>query len=182
MCKKGLAPRFVAGDRDATMKKRTSVFVGIAAGVILGLSFLVAGFWKLPVQTDAYTILLVIGKEPILLWSSDYVHIIVPLLELILGFLLISGAAARMTALASAVLVGLFIFNNIWLIQKGVDLRPCNCVGDAITRLLRGMSSWEALFMDLAMLGLIFPILTFHPEEWFSLRPWFLKAVGGNMR
>lgn len=163
-------------------RKRISIFVALSAGVILGLGFLVAGFWKLPVQTDAYTILLVVGKEPILLWLSDYVHILVPLLELILGFLLISGAAARMTALASAVLVGLFIFNNIWLIQKGVDLRPCNCMGDAITRLLRGMSSWEALFIDFAMLGLIFLILTFYPEKWFSLRPWFLKAVGGNSR
>ena len=77
-------------------RKRISIFVALSAGVILGLSFLVAGFWKLPVQTDAYTILLVVGKEPIWHWLSDYVHIIVPLLELILGFLLISGAAARM--------------------------------------------------------------------------------------
>jgi len=157
-------------------KERIATFVGLAAGVILGLIFLVAGFHKLPVQTDAYTILLVIRKEPILLWLGDYVHIVVPFLELILGFLLISGVAARLTALASAVLVGVFIFNNIWLIRKGVDLRSCNCVGDAITRLLRGISNWEALYIDFAMLGLIFLILTFYPEKWFSLRPRLLRS------
>jgi len=156
-------------------KKRISIFVGIAAGVILGLIFLVAGFGKLPVQTDAYTILLVIRKETILLWLSDYVHIIVPLLEIVLGFLLISGVAARLTALASAVLVGLFIFNNIWLIRSGVDQDSCHCFGDAITRWLGGITNWEALYIDFAMLGLILLILTFYPQKWFSLRPWLLR-------
>lgn len=40
---------------------RISIFVGIGAGVILGLMFLFAGFFKLPVQTDAYTILLLLS-------------------------------------------------------------------------------------------------------------------------
>ena len=57
----------------------------------MGLIFLVTGFIKLPVQTDAYTILLVVRKEPILLWLSDYVHVIVPLLQIIFGFILFSG-------------------------------------------------------------------------------------------
>jgi len=149
--------------------------VGIAGGVILGLIFLVTGFFKLPVQTDAYTILLVVRKETILLWLSDYVHVIVPLLEIILGFLLISGAAARLAALASAVLVGMFIYNNIWLIREGVDLRSCHCLEDAMTRLLASISATEALYIDFAMLGLIFLILTFYPDKWLSLRPWFLK-------
>jgi uncharacterized membrane protein YphA (DoxX/SURF4 family) len=155
--------------------KRISTSVGISAGVILGVIFLVAGVRKVPVQTDAYTILLVIRKEWILLWLSDYVHIIVPLVEIILGFLLISGVAARLTALASAVMVGLFIFNNIWLIRKGVDQDSCHCFGDAITRFLGGISNWGALYIDFAMLGLVFLILAFHPNKWWSLRPWPLR-------
>ena len=138
--------------------------------------FLVTGFRKLPVQTDAYTILLVVRKEPILLWLSDYVHVIVPLLQIIFGFILISGVAARLTALASAVLIGVFIFNNIWLIREGVDPRSCHCFADAITRFLGGISNWEALYIDFAMLGLIFLTLTFYPEKWLSLQPWILRA------
>ena len=156
--------------------KRISIFVGIAAGVTLGVIFLVAGFSKIPVQTDAYTILLVIRKERILLWLSDYIHILVPLVEITLGFLLIFGVAARLTALASAVMVGLFIFNNFWLIGKGVDQDSCHCFGDAITRWLGGISNWGALYIDFAMLGMIFLILTFYPGKWFSLRPWLMKS------
>jgi len=155
--------------------KRISICVGISAGVILGLIFVVAGFIKLPVQTDAYTILLAVRKEAILLWLSDYVHVIVPWLEIILGFFLVSGVAARFTALASAVLVVVFMYNNIWLIHEGVDLRSCHCLGDALTRLLASFSSREALYMDFAMLGLIFLILAFYPDKWLSLRPWFLR-------
>jgi uncharacterized membrane protein YphA (DoxX/SURF4 family) len=151
------------------------MLVGIGAGVTLGLIFLVLGFMRLPVQTDAYTILLVVHKESILLWLSDYVHVIVPWLEIILGFFLVSGVAARFTALASAVLVVVFVYNSIWLIHEGIDLRSCYCFADAATRLLASFSSREALYMDSAMLGLIFLILAFYPDKWFSLRPWFLK-------
>lgn len=137
--------------------------------------FLITGFIKLPVQTDAYTILLVVRKETILLWLSDYVHIIVPWLEIILGFFLISGVAARLMALASTVLIVVFIYNNVWLIHERVDLRSCHCLGDALTRLLASFSATEALYIDFAMLGLIFLILAFYPDKWLSLRPWLLR-------
>lgn len=137
--------------------------------------FLVTGFIKLPVQTDAYTILLVVRKEGILLWLSDYVYVMVPWLEIILGFFLISGVAARLVALASTVLIVVFIYNNIWLIHEGIDLRSCHCLGDALTRLLASFSAREALYIDFALLGLVFLILTFYPDKWISLRPWFLK-------
>jgi uncharacterized membrane protein YphA (DoxX/SURF4 family) len=151
------------------------MLVGNGAAVTLGLVFLVTGFIKLPVQTDAYTIVLVVRKETILLWLSDYVHVIVPWLEIILGFFLISGVAARLMALASTVLIVVFIYNNVWLIHEGVDLRSCHCLGDALTRLLASFSAREALYMDFAMLGLIFLILGFYPDKWLSLRPWFLR-------
>jgi len=151
------------------------MFLGIAAGVILGLIFLVTGFIMLPVQTDAYTILLVVRKETILLWLSDYVHVMVPWLEIILGFFLLSGVAARLMASASTVLIVVFIYNNIWLIREGIDLRSCHCLGDALTRLLASFSATEALYMDFAMLGLIFLLLAFYPDKWLSLRPWFLR-------
>lgn len=162
--------------RCALIRNRTPRFVGIAAGIILGLIFLVAGFGKLPVQTDAYTILLILRKEPIFLWLSDYVHIIVPVLEITIGLLLVSGVVARLTSLASAGLVGVFIFNNLWLIQTGVDRDSCHCFGDAITRLLGGISNWGAIYIDFAMLGLILLILIFYPGRWLSLRPWFFRS------
>ncbi|PKN24361.1 MAG: hypothetical protein CVU64_22285 [Deltaproteobacteria bacterium HGW-Deltaproteobacteria-21] len=160
----------------ALLRNHPLSFAGILAGVILGLIFLVAGFGKLPAQTDAYTILLVIRKEPVLLWLSDYVHIIVPSLELFMGFLLVSGVAARLTALASAALTGVFIFNNLWVIRHGVSQDSCGCFGDALDRLLGGISTMEALYVDFAMLALVFLVSAFYPDKWFSLRPWFLRG------
>jgi uncharacterized membrane protein YphA (DoxX/SURF4 family) len=158
------------------MKMRRLSFAGVLAAIMLGLIFLVAGFGKLPAQTDAYTILLVIRKEPILLWLSDYIHILVPSIELILGFLLVSGVAARFTALASTTMVGVFIFNNTWFLRKGIPQESCRCFGDAIDRLLGGISTRESLYVNFAMVALIFLVLAFYPDKWLSFRPWFLRG------
>jgi uncharacterized membrane protein YphA (DoxX/SURF4 family) len=151
------------------------MLAGIGAGVTLGSIFVVTGFITLPVQTDAYTILLVVRRETILLWLSNYVHIIVSWLQIILGLFLILGVAARLTTLASSVLIVLFVCNNIWLLREGVDPRSCHCLGDAVTRFLANFSPREALYIDFSMLGLILLILAFSPDKWLSLRPWFLK-------
>jgi len=147
------------------------------AGILLGLVFLVAGFGKLPAQTEAYTILFVIRKEPVLLWLSDYIHILVPSVELFLGFLLVSGIAARITALVSIPLVGVFIFNNLWFLHKGIPQESCGCFGDAVDRLLGGITTTQSLYVDLAMVILIFLVVAFYPNRWFGLRPWFLSRL-----
>lgn len=148
---------------------------GILSSIFLGLIFLIAGLGKLPAQTDAYTILLILPKVPALLFLSDYVHIVFPVLEIALGLLLILGIAARAMAAASALLVVAFIFNNLWLIGKGLATDPCYCFGGSLNWLLGVISVKEALYIDVFMLGLICLIAARYPGRWFGLRPWFLR-------
>ncbi|MEW6668107.1 MAG: MauE/DoxX family redox-associated membrane protein [Thermodesulfobacteriota bacterium] len=146
------------------------------ASLVLGLIFLVAGLGKLPVQTDAYTILLTLPRSPVLVFLSDYVHIVFPVLEIALGLLLILGIAARAVAVGSAALVAAFIFNNLWLIGKELATDPCYCFGGSLNWLLGVISVKEALYIDVAMLGLICLIVTRYPGRWFGLKPWFLRV------
>jgi uncharacterized membrane protein YphA (DoxX/SURF4 family) len=149
---------------------------GILAAVILGLIFLIAGLGKLPAQTDAYTILLVLRKIPLMLLLSDYVHIVFPVLEIILGLMLVVGFAAKLTASFSILLIGAFIFNNLWLIQRGLGQEPCYCFGGSLNWLLGVISIREALYIDIGMLALVYLVVACYPGRWFTLRPWFSRA------
>ena len=149
---------------------------GILAAVILGLIFLIAGLGKLPAQTDAYTILLVLRKIPLMLLLSDYVHIVFPVLEIILGLVLVAGVAAKLAASFSALLIGAFIFNNLWLIQKGLGQEACYCFGGSLNWLLGVVSTKEALYVDIWMLGLVCLVVACYPGRWLTLRPWFSRA------
>jgi uncharacterized membrane protein YphA (DoxX/SURF4 family) len=150
--------------------------VGILAAAALGLIFLIAGLGKLPAQTDAYTILLVLRNIPLMLLLSDYVHIFFPVLEIILGLMLVAGVAAKLTASLSTLLIGAFIFNNLWLIQKGLGQEPCYCFGGSLNWLLGVVSTREVLYVDIGMLGLVCLVMAFYPGRWFDLRPWFSRA------
>ena len=156
--------------------KRTGHLVGILAAIILGLIFLIAGLGKLPAQTDAYTILLVLRPIPLMLLLSDYVHIVFPVLEIILGLMLVAGLAAKLTASLSTLLIGAFIFNNLWLIQKGLGQEPCYCFGGSLNWLVGVVSTREALYVDIGMLGLVCLVVAFYPGRWLILRPWFSRA------
>jgi uncharacterized membrane protein YphA (DoxX/SURF4 family) len=149
--------------------------IGIPAAVLLGFIFLIAGIGKLPAQTDAYTILLVLRKIPLMLILSDYVHIVFPVLEIILGLLLIAGIAPKVMAVFSSLLIGAFIFNNLWLVQKGLAEDPCYCFGGSFNWLLGVISTREALYIDVGMLALVCLVIAYSPGNWLAGRPWFFK-------
>jgi uncharacterized membrane protein YphA (DoxX/SURF4 family) len=149
--------------------------IGIPAAVLLGFIFLIAGIGKLPAQTDAYTILLVLRKIPLMLILSDYVHIVFPVLEIILGLLLIAGIAPKVMAVFSSLLIGAFIFNNLWLVRKGLAEDPCYCFGGSFNWLLGVISTRQALYVDMGMLALVCLVITHSPGNWPAGRPWFFK-------
>ncbi len=158
------------------MRKQSLSSAGILAAVTLGLIFLIAALGKFPAQTDAYTILLVLQKTPLLRALSDYVHIVIPLLELVIGLLLVSGVAARIAALGAAVMVFAFIFNNLWLLRKGLAQEPCGCFGGTLNHLLGFITTKDALYVDFGMLSLIGLILTLYPAHWFDLKLWITRV------
>ena len=156
-------------------RSRTRLFVGIAAGAVLGLIFLTAGLGKLPHQGEYWGLLLFDMSDSLqlqlLLKSFSR---ILPWFELILGLLLLIGIAARLMACLSSVLIFGFVANNIWMIVQGAGREPCGCFG-VLEGFLGTLSAQDALFLDLGMLGLVVITTLYYPSSFFDLRPGVLN-------
>lgn len=148
-------------------------WVAIAAAILLGAIFLVAGLGKLPAQTEAYMI--IFGLERALLHPTlaNHIDTWLPRIEIALGVLLMAGIAARLLAGVSGVLTIAFIFNNAWEIARGAGGDPCGCFGD--NSFLGYLSNTHALYIDIGMLALAAVVLLWYPRNWLSVRPWFIK-------
>ena len=149
---------------------RYRYYLGIAAGIILGLTFVVSGLGKLPYQNEFLT--LILSTSFLTLPQATIVARCVPWVELVLGSLLIIGIAPKLMASFSAVLVVAFIASNSWGIYHGLGGEPCGCFGKYETSAL---STIEALYLDIGLLVLVSLILLFYPGNMFTIRPWFLR-------
>ena len=149
-------------------------WISIEASIILGLVFLVAGLGKLPYQGKFLT-LIPLGSFLIPLLPRLVAQWL-PIIELALGLLLITGFAIKLMASLSAVLIMVFITNNGWLLSHGLGYEPCGCFG-IWEKLLQGsLSTTDALYIDIGMLALVSIILCFYPGNFFTIRPWFFKG------
>jgi uncharacterized membrane protein YphA (DoxX/SURF4 family) len=158
---------------------------GIGASIILGLIFLVAGVGKLFDQTGLVTVL-----EETSILSRELVDLMaqwLPWIELVLGLCLVMGIAAKFMASASGLLVLGFIFHNTWIIEHGVVLDDCGCLG-ILEKMQKQMqmqvqivlSSEMARYIDIGMLVLLLIVLFCYPGKFFTLRPWFLRQRKTN--
>ena len=148
-------------------------WIGIAAGILLGLIFIVAGLGKLPVQTEAYMIIFGLQRALLHPTLANHIDTWLPRVELALGLLLIAGIATRFMTSFSSVLIAAFIFNNGWEIARGAGENPCGCFGE--NSFLGYLSNTQALYLDIGMLALALIILFWYPGNWLTARPWFLK-------
>ncbi len=148
-------------------------WAAIAAAILLGLTFFVAGMGKLPAQTEAYMI--IFGLERALLHPTlaNHIDTWLPRIEMVIGLLLIVGIAARSMAGFAGVLTAAFIFNNSWEIARGAGGDPCGCFGQ--NSFLGYLSNTQALYIDIGMLALAAIALLWYPGNWLSVRPWFIK-------
>jgi len=150
-------------------------WAGIGAAIILGVIFVIAGLAKIPAQilpneTAAYMILLYLSRVPLLQLLSDHIDVLLPSVEIALGLLLALGIATRITAIFSSVLIGIFIFNNAWMINEGMAQEPCYCFAEA-----GFISTQQALYMDIGMLALVLVAVFCYSGSWLTVRPWFLR-------
>jgi len=148
-------------------------WIGIAAGILLGLIFIVAGLGKLPVQTEAYMIIFGLQRALLHPTLANHIDTWLPRVELALGLLLMAGIATRLMTSFSSVLIAVFIFNNGWEIARGAGENPCGCFGE--NSFLGYLSNTQALYIDIGMLALALIILFWYPGNWRTVRPWFLK-------
>jgi uncharacterized membrane protein YphA (DoxX/SURF4 family) len=117
----------------------------------LGLIFLFAGIFKL-VDLDAFQ-KDVLSYQILLKQPAGWIALLLPVLEVIVGFFLIIGRA-RAGSLAAVILMSLgFAFVHIYTIQRNLDVE-CGCFGRfspgttvmlAINTLMLGAAFWLLL-------------------------------------
>jgi uncharacterized membrane protein YphA (DoxX/SURF4 family) len=149
-------------------------WVGVGAGIILGLIFIAAGLGKLlePAGTlGVFSNLPAAFSTPAL---AEVFSFWLPIIELMVGLLLVTSVAARPVAAFSLVLIAGFIAINSWLLSQGLGGEPCGCFGIAETMAQLRLVVMNSLYFDIGMLGLGLLILIYYPGRFLTLRPWFL--------
>ena len=148
-----------------------SVVVGSA--ILVGLTLLVSGTGKLPGQTEFADALLKSFWTPAIAYLISYC---LPWIEIVIGAFLLIGLFPRIVATLCLPLVVGFIANNIWAIINGVEEFPecANCFG-IWEEFLGTISPWQALGLDIALLGAALIVILFYPDDFLSFRPWFIK-------
>ena len=145
----------------------------VAAGIILGLIFLIAGLGKLLNQTQSFLIFVFPEFLPAAL--DTFIFRWLPGIEVAIGALLIIGSAARLIACLSLVLTASLIVNNSVLFIQGFGDKPCGCFGAAERWAQYRLSVAGALYIDVIMLILGILVLLFYRGGFFSPYPWFWR-------
>ena len=152
-------------------------WIGTGAAIILGLIFLVAGMGKL-LQAEAlqaYFLTPFAEFLPPAFYKAVFLGL--PLVELIVGLLLIIGIAVKLMAIFSLGLIGGFIINNGLLLWRGLGHKPCACFGaETPLRLL----IVDSLRLDTVMLALVLIILFCDQSNFFNVYPRFLARKREN--
>ncbi len=154
---------------------RYRYWLAIGASIILGIIFLTSGLGKLLSQAESLEnifnpfpdFLSPVFTEAIFSW--------LPLIELVVGLLLITGIAGRLTAVFSLVIVVGFITNNSWLLSRGLGYESCGCFGIVESIIKVDLSTAGALYLDMAMIALVLIILFCDRSGFLNIYPWFLK-------
>jgi uncharacterized membrane protein YphA (DoxX/SURF4 family) len=153
---------------------RYQPWVGVGASILLGLIFVAAGLGKLLEQAETPEIFHTLPapfSTPALVGA---VSSWLPIVELIVGLLLITSVATKPTAAFALALIVDFIATNSWLLIQGLGDEPCGCFGIAETVAQFRLVVISSLYFDGGMLGLGLLILIYYLGKFSTLRPWFL--------
>jgi uncharacterized membrane protein YphA (DoxX/SURF4 family) len=158
--------------------------VGIGASIILGLIFVAAGLGKLLEQAEAFKIFYYLPGAFFTPALADALSFWFPLIELIVGLLLITSVAAKPMAAFSLVLITGFIATNSWLLIQGLGDEPCGCFGIVETMAQFRLVVINSLYFDIGMLGLVLLILIYYPGKFSTFRPWFFgrRKMANNFK
>ena len=132
-----------------------------ACAVLLGLVFLAAGTGKALGQSEFTHALEGLFFTPEM--ASIIAHSL-PWLEISLGILLVIGIVPKITSALSIGLISGFIVSNSWVLMNGAQTAiTCEYCFGIWEKLLGSLSPLQALFVDVALLGLALVILTQAP-------------------
>jgi len=169
-------------DKEKFIRVRN--WTSFGAGLVLSLILLVAGIGKLLAQSEFAGVLVVqsfVGEWLTNIGSSTYVvdsvlniiGISVPVLEVIIGGLLFIGFYPKLMAVLSLPLSLTFMANNVWLLTVlGLECPTCpHCFGK-LEEIFGTLSTWQALYLDIAMALLAVVLIVFFPRGFFPPGLW----------
>lgn len=158
---------------------RLKYWLGMGAGIVLGLIFLLAGGGKLLSQAEVFSIFFTPFAD-FLLPFATVLYRWLPVVEIAIGLLLITGILARPSASLALVLIIVFMANNSWLISHGFGDEPCGCFGALEEIAQLRLLIIGALSLDVVMLVLALATLFWAQVSFFNINPWFWAGRTGE--
>ena len=141
-----------------------------ACAVLLGLVFLAAGTGKALGQSEFTHALEGSFFAPVM---ANIIARYLPWLEISLGVLLVMGIFPKITSALSIGLISGFIVSNSWLLMNGAQTAiTCEYCFGIWEKFLGSLSPVQALFVDVALLGLALVVLTQAPVPERLFRFW----------
>jgi uncharacterized membrane protein YphA (DoxX/SURF4 family) len=161
-------------------------YVAIVACILLGGTFLFAGAGKLadigqmPGQVEYIDKMIPdFLLTPQLAQFIGFVAIpyILPIMETILGLLLLAGVFIKVDSIVSLLLSAAFAFNNFWMVSRGIDKYPdCTCFGIWET-MMGAVSPAISLRLDIIMSGLALLIIFIQPGGILASQFWWERSI-----
>jgi uncharacterized membrane protein YphA (DoxX/SURF4 family) len=149
----------------------SAMAVEVALGAMLGLVFMASAVPKL--RHPRGFVLAVLEYRVLPPRLSRLYARLVPPLEFLLAFLVLTGTAVRSAAAVMSVLLLSFIVAMGINMARGRDL-DCHCFGRATTRPI----GWRALLQDVVLLGASIAVIVL-ASEWVAPEPWSVFRLAG---
>jgi uncharacterized membrane protein YphA (DoxX/SURF4 family) len=145
----------------------------MAPQLFYALVFIISGTGKLPGQAEFADVLLKSFWGPTMAFLIAH---LLPWAELGLGLALAFNIFPRLAALLGIPLICGFIVNNCWALAQGMEKYPaCGYCFGVFEKWIGELSPFQSLMIDLVLLASALAIVFFHPDRFFSFRPWGVR-------
>ena len=185
MAKRTATKAKVASVETLKSKEKTRSIIGLAASVLIGITFLVSGTGKIigveetPAQVVDFisNFLPSIFITPATIYFLFYIFVphIMPWAEVILGACLLIGFLPRLMAVLCLPLLLAFIGTNLWSIIQGGYTTCASCFG-IWEKYFGSLTPAQSLIYDLVLFAFAIMIMIFQPGGFLSSRKWLAKG------
>ncbi|MBM3175644.1 MAG: redoxin domain-containing protein [Chloroflexi bacterium] len=155
--------------------------ISLAAGIFIGLTFLVSGTGKIfaSEKVPAQVLDFISNVMPEILVSpttidflySIFIPYIIPWMELILGCCLLIGFMPRLMAALSLPLFSVFLGTNLWLVTQSKHATCASCFG-MWEKIFGSFTPLQSLIYDAVLITAAILVIVFQTGDFFNSRPW----------